>query len=87
MLSGRDRRPAGHRSEPGDTAEDGQRILVIPSDGKHDRKAYLLLVASPDAQEIDVSLLKVLINQAEMLYHQFMTTPVSSAESPLAMKA
>ena len=50
-------------------AEDGRNILVLPSDGKHDHKAYLLLALPPDAVDVDTSLLKVFINQAEMLYH------------------
>jgi hypothetical protein len=65
-------------------AEDGQRILVIPSDGKQDHKAYLLLVFQEEVHDIDTSLLKVFINQAEMLYHQFagLTPPPAPALAP-----
>lgn len=64
-------------------AEDGQRVLVVPSDHKHERKAYLLLSLSPDApSDLDMSLLKVFANQAEMLYSHLaphVDTPVAPA--------
>lgn len=54
-------------------AEDGQQILAIPSDRKSDRKAYLLLSFSEQGfQDLDTSLLKVFVNQAEMLYSNFL---------------
>lgn len=51
-------------------SEDERQILVVPSD-RHagDMKAYLLLHLDADTiPEIDPSLLKVFVNQAEMLY-------------------
>ncbi|MBM3204639.1 hypothetical protein FJZ48_01500 [Candidatus Uhrbacteria bacterium] len=66
-------------------AEDGQKILVIPSDGKRDHKAYLLLAFSGDVQDVDTSLLKVFINQAEMLYHQL--TGLPSVSTPVLAEA
>jgi hypothetical protein len=50
-------------------SEDGQEILVIPSDHKEKGRAYLLLTLDGEhIQELDVPLLKVFANQAEMLY-------------------
>lgn len=51
-------------------SEDERQILVVPSD-RHvgDMKAYLLLHLDAETiPEIDPSLLKVFVNQAEMLY-------------------
>ncbi|HEU0050804.1 MAG TPA: hypothetical protein VFQ60_01980 [Patescibacteria group bacterium] len=53
-------------------AEDGQQILAIPSDRMQDCKAYLLLsFPEQGLQDLDTSLLKVFVNQAEMLYNNF----------------
>lgn len=51
-------------------SEDEKQILVVPSDrSQGDMKAYLLLhLDSETIPEIDPSLLKVFVNQAEMLY-------------------
>lgn len=50
--------------------EEGRDVLAIPSDASStDSKAYLLLfLATNQITEVDVSLLKVLVNQAEMVY-------------------
>jgi hypothetical protein len=50
--------------------DDGRDVLVVPSDASSpERKAYLLLyLATNHITEIDVSLLKVLVNQAEMVH-------------------
>jgi len=54
-------------------SEDGKDILVIPSDRKEGTpRAYLLLfLPGQRIPEVDVSLLKVFVNQAEMLYRNF----------------
>jgi hypothetical protein len=55
-------------------SEDGKEILVIPADHADDTKAFLLLHIHDGAdkiQEIDISLLKVFVNQAQMLARQF----------------
>ena len=50
-------------------SEDEKEILVIPSDHHETGRAYLLMALSGDkVQELDISLLKVFANQAEMLY-------------------
>ncbi len=52
--------------------EDGEEILVVPSDRKdHPLKAYVLLsVADKDQlNESEISLVKVFVNQAELVYH------------------
>ncbi len=54
--------------------EDGKKILAIPSDRQEDCKAYLLLSFDELSEEdVDTSLLKVFVNQAEMLYGHFCT--------------
>ena len=55
-------------------SEDGKEVLVIPADHADDTKAFLLLHlvdGSDKVQEIDVPLLKVFVNQAQMLARQF----------------
>lgn len=51
-------------------SEDGREVLVVPSDhAGGDRKAHLLLWLNEQGiNEIDTSLLKVFVNQAEALY-------------------
>ena len=51
-------------------SEDEKQILVVPSDrSQGDMKAYLLLHLDAESiPEVDPSLLKVFVNQAEMLY-------------------
>ncbi|HPF95695.1 MAG TPA: hypothetical protein PLR08_04045 [bacterium] len=52
-------------------SEDGKEVLVIPSEGVHSSKAFLLLILDENQiPEVDVSLLKVFANQAEMLHRQ-----------------
>lgn len=50
--------------------EDGKDVLAVPSDAfSPESKAYLLLFLSTNQiTEVDVSLLKVLVNQAEMVH-------------------
>jgi len=54
-------------------SEDKKEILVVPSDrAEGELKAYLLLYfPGQRIQEIDASLLKVFVNQADMLYRHF----------------
>lgn len=55
-------------------SEDQKKIAVIPSDRSRGRfKAYLLLHINGHAlpDDFDVSLLKIFVNQAEALYHNF----------------
>ncbi len=54
--------------------EDGKEVLVVPSDRKQTgSKAYLLMKVDPaKITEIDISLLKVFVNQAELVYHQLL---------------
>lgn len=54
--------------------EDGREVLVVPSDRKQTGcKAYLLMKVDPSRiTEIDISLLKVFVNQAELVYHQLL---------------
>lgn len=53
-------------------SEDRRQVLVVPSDRPTSAfKSYLMVVFPGDTiPELDVSLLKVFVNQAEMLYHQ-----------------
>lgn len=52
-------------------AEDGTSVLVIPSDKKNtDVKAHMLVAVDPSAiTDMEISLLKVFANQAELVYH------------------
>ena len=54
-------------------SEDHKKIAIIPSDqARGPYKAYLLLhVAKGVPDDFDVSLLKIFVNQAEALYHNF----------------
>lgn len=53
-------------------SEDGEEVLVVPSDHTAGTKAYALLkLDSEQVRELDVSLLKVFVNQAQLLYRQF----------------
>ncbi len=63
-------------------SEQGYKILVVPSDRHQPVKAYLLL-SMPEEQlhELDTSLLKVFVNQAEMLYGSF-TKLAPSVQEP-----
>ncbi len=57
--------------------DEKRHVLVVPSDrSQGDLKAYLLLRMdeSETIPEIDTSLLKVFVNQAEMLYRHFVET-------------
>jgi hypothetical protein len=52
------------------TLEDGSRILVVPSSRQNpSTKAFLLISISSEIDGIDVDLLNVYANQAEVLYH------------------
>ncbi|MCC6563523.1 hypothetical protein IT087_01375, partial [Candidatus Uhrbacteria bacterium] len=56
-------------------SEDCKEVLVVPSDHKESGRAFLLLTLdSEHIQELDVPLLKVFANQAEMLYRNFAVT-------------
>lgn len=59
--------------------EDEKQVLVVPSDKNGPYKVYLLFAfADGVVPDIDVTLLKVLANQAEMLYHHFYTAEPSA---------
>ncbi|MSR84833.1 hypothetical protein EXS71_00085 [Candidatus Uhrbacteria bacterium] len=61
------------------SSEDGNRVLAVPSDGTHAIKGFLLLpIGDRPLADIDPSLLKVFVNQAEMLYNRFvpLTSPI-----------
>ncbi|MFH1620969.1 MAG: hypothetical protein ABIB04_02695 [Patescibacteria group bacterium] len=53
------------------TSECGKKLFVVPSDHREvPEKAFLLTLLDPSlAEEIDTSLLKVFVNQAELIYH------------------
>lgn len=56
-------------------SEDGKEVLVVPSDHKEHGRAFLLLTLDSELiQELDIPLLKVFANQAEMLYRNFAVT-------------
>ncbi len=59
-------------------SDDHRQVLVVPSDRpSQPHKAFLLFVFPNDTvPELDVSLLKVFVNQAEMLYHQLIPVAV-----------
>lgn len=65
--------------------EDGNEIIAVPSDRKDSTvKAYLILVAdAADVSEIEVSLLKVFANQAELVYHQIVGKRGGGEGAPL----
>lgn len=69
-------------------SEDGQEVLVIPSDHQNRAvKAYLLITPDPSiAASIDTSLLKVFANQAELLHYTLVERGRSQvASSPLEL--
>ncbi len=61
-------------------SEDKKTIAVIPSDRSRGLyKAYLLLhVGEQLPEDFDVSLLKIFVNQAEALYHNFAAKEIKS---------
>jgi hypothetical protein len=62
--------------------DDGRDVLVVASDHAGPSKAYLLLSVGRDQRDsIDASLLKVFVNQAELLYRSL---PARAATLPLA---
>ena len=63
-------------------SEDEKQILVIPSDrAGGEFKAYLLLHMDQEGiPEVDASLLKVFVNQAEMLYQNFSMPKLEEAK-------
>jgi len=69
-------------------SEDEQEILVVPSDrSEGGLKAYLLIyMQGQHIHDVDASLLKVFVNQAEMLYKHFPLSeqPSVSAAAPVA---
>ena len=57
------------------TMDNGKHALVIPSDRTGAIKGYLLLQLKPqEAAEADISILKVFVNQAEVLHQQFVVS-------------
>ncbi len=67
--------------------DNGGRVMVVPSDHQGKAvKAYLLLVLPAiEATDIDVSLLKVFANQAELLYYTLAEQPKLLPPGPLEM--
>jgi len=66
-------------------SEDDHEILVVPSDLKSNMLAYILIKLDGDEiRELDVPLLKVFANQAELVYRSFRSTPPKKEEKPLA---
>lgn len=66
--------------------EDGDEILVIPSDNSAKPiKAYLVVSTDPSrTADADVSLLKVFVNQAELLHHT-LAVQVKNNNEPLKL--
>lgn len=65
--------------------EDGQEILVVPSDRKESTmKVYFMLTTDPSkTTDQDVSLAKVFANQAELVYHSLMRRVKDDDGGPL----
>ncbi len=65
--------------------EDGQEILVVPSDRKDSIvKVYFMLTTDPSkTTDQDVSLAKVFANQAELVYHSLMRRVKDDERGPL----
>ncbi|MBP9864351.1 hypothetical protein KBC54_02800 [Patescibacteria group bacterium] len=65
--------------------EDGQEVLVVPSDRKESAmKAYFILTTDPSkTTDQDVSLAKVFANQAELVYHSLMRRVKDDDGGPL----
>ncbi len=58
-------------------SEDGRDLLVVPSDAPSDLKAFLLFSwSSEKVPELDASLLKVFVNQAESLNQRLFAPPL-----------
>jgi len=65
--------------------EDDEEALVVPSDRKGSTaKAYLVLLTDPSKlSDVEISLLKVFANQAELVFHNLISrreTPVTPLE-------
>ncbi len=79
-IANRDLREMHTQGKPFATlqSEDKRDILVVPSDRSEGVfKAFLLIPVTPEqAAFIDASLLKVFVNQAELLYASFINQPV-----------
>jgi hypothetical protein len=69
--------------------EDEREILLLPSDRKESGcKAFMLLdVASSDVGDVEISLVKVFVNQAELVYHSLVQhkTAGASTAGPLEL--
>lgn len=76
------------------TAEDGTSLLVIPSDKRDsDVKAHMLIAADPSSvTDMEISLLKVFANQAELVYHHLIrekapTSPLMLMDAVMSEQA
>lgn len=69
--------------------EDGKEILVLPSDRKEKGfKAFMLLgVDASEVGDVEISLVKVFVNQAELVYHSLVNekTAASIPAEPLEL--
>lgn len=66
-------------------SEDEREILVVPSDSQDRMLAYLLINLDGDQiQELDIPLLKVFANQAELVYRSFRSTSAEKEKERLA---
>lgn len=76
-VANKDLRALHEQGQSHDTlrTNDGKSVLVIPSDRSGAVKGYLLLQLKPqEAPEADISILKVFVNQAEVLHQQFVNS-------------
>ncbi len=71
-------------------AEDGEEVLVVLSDVKSLIKAYVIIASdSSQISDLEISLLKVLSYQAELVYHTLikprdMSSPLLLVEAATA---
>lgn len=65
--------------------EDGIELLAVPSDRKDSKvKAYMLLLAeAANVTDVEISLIKVFANQAELVYHQIIGRKTNGDAPPL----
>ncbi|MBI4138973.1 hypothetical protein HY479_02370 [Candidatus Uhrbacteria bacterium] len=74
------------RSHAAVRSEDGREILVVPSDRQGTRLKAYLIIGMPEGGEshVDPSLLKVFVNQAELLRHA-LNRPAKSGTTPIEL--
>lgn len=63
--------------------EDGETVLIVPSGARASVKAHVIVAcSSSEVSDVEISLLRVLSNQAELVYHTLVRPRGAVASSP-----